>query len=184
LDSFLTVKELREMNFKKIGTNVLISRKTSIYGAENISIGNNVRIDDFCILSGVINIGDYVHIAAYVALYAGDKGIELNDFAGVSSKTTIYAITDDYLGEAMTNPTVPIELRKIYGGPVILEKHVLIGASTVILPNLRISEGAAVGACSLITKDCMEWSIYAGVPAKKVKDRSKNILQLEKSINR
>lgn len=44
---FLTEKEIKILNFKSIGKNVLISDKASIYGAENMSIGNNVRIDDF-----------------------------------------------------------------------------------------------------------------------------------------
>lgn len=183
MSSFYSEEELKKLGFKSVGENVLVSKKASIYGYENISIGSNVRIDDFSILSGNINIGSYVHIAAFVALFAGDEGIDIKDFAGVSSRTTIYAITDDYSGIALTNPTVPYELRRVYGGRVTLEKHVLIGASSLILPNITINEGVAVGACSLITKDCEEWTIYTGIPAKKMKNRCKNILELEKKIN-
>jgi serine acetyltransferase len=50
--SFLSREKLMEIGFKSIGENVLLSSKASIYGPENIEIGNNVRIDDFCILSG------------------------------------------------------------------------------------------------------------------------------------
>ncbi len=48
---FYTRKELERIGFKSIGENVLISDKTSIYSPQNISIGNNVRIDDYCVLS-------------------------------------------------------------------------------------------------------------------------------------
>lgn len=54
--SFYTHDELAEIGFKSCGKNVLISRKASIYSPAKIEIGDNVRIDDFCILSGVIFI--------------------------------------------------------------------------------------------------------------------------------
>ena len=62
-------QELKDMGFKSIGADLSISKKASFYGVENISIGSHVRIDDFCILSGKISIGDYIHIAAYSALF-------------------------------------------------------------------------------------------------------------------
>lgn len=52
MNSFYTEAELKELGLKSFGKSVLLSKKVSIYGAKNISIGNNVRIDDFCILSG------------------------------------------------------------------------------------------------------------------------------------
>ena len=48
---FYTREQLEKIGFKSIGENVLISDKTSIYSPQNISIGNNVRIDDYCVLS-------------------------------------------------------------------------------------------------------------------------------------
>jgi UDP-3-O-[3-hydroxymyristoyl] glucosamine N-acyltransferase len=56
-----------------VGTNVLISDKCSLYVSELV-IGDNVRIDDFCILSGKIILGDNIHIGAYCGLY-GKFGI-------------------------------------------------------------------------------------------------------------
>ena len=46
-----TREELEAIGFAQLGENVKISKKASIYGAANISIGNHVRIDDFCIIS-------------------------------------------------------------------------------------------------------------------------------------
>lgn len=182
MNSFYSQDELLNLGFNSIGNNVLISKKASIYGAKNISIGNNVRIDDFCILSGNIKIGNNIHISAYSALFAGNIGIELEDYSGISSRTTIYAISDDYSGEFLTNPTIPEEFRNVYGGKVVLKKHSIIGASSLVLPNVVIKEGAAIGAQSLVTKDCDEWSIYVGIPVKKIKDRSKKLLEFEKNL--
>ncbi len=64
MNSFYSRKELLSLGFKKIGKDVLISRKASFYNIEKIEIGNNVRVDDFSILSGKIKIGSYVNISA------------------------------------------------------------------------------------------------------------------------
>ena len=90
MDSFYTPEEVKKLGFRKVGSNVLISRKASIYGTEKMIIGDHVRIDDFCILSGHIEVGSYVHIAAYSALYGGEKGIFVSDFANISSRVSIY----------------------------------------------------------------------------------------------
>lgn len=182
MNSFYSVDELKEIGIKKFGENVLISRKASIYGAGNIEIGDNVRIDDFCILSGKIKIGSYVHIAAYCGMFAGDAGIFLDDFSGLSSRTVVYAASDDYSGEFLTNPTVDNKYRNVIGKPVKVGKHVVVGTGSTILPGVTIGDGSSVGACSLIAKDCEENAIYVGVPAKKLKERSKKIFELEKDF--
>ena len=111
MTSFYTDQELQNLGLKEYGTNVLISRKCSIYGASHISIGNNVRIDDFCILSGNIKIGNYVHISAYTSMFSGDSHIVIGDFVALSSRNVIYAESDDYSGESMVNPMVPDEYK-------------------------------------------------------------------------
>ena len=101
MTSFLSNEELMKIGFKSLGKDVLISRKASIYGAKNISIGSHVRIDDFCILSGNITIGDYIHVAAGCYLFGGKSGIEMKDFSALSSRSAVYADTDDYSGNAL-----------------------------------------------------------------------------------
>ncbi|HOG35655.1 MAG TPA: acyltransferase [Petrotogaceae bacterium] len=181
MTSFYNVEELKEFGFAKVGINVLISRKASIYGAENMSIGSNVRIDDFCILSGKITIGNYVHIGAYSAIF-GSFGVEMHDFSGISSRVSIYSSSDDYSGEYMTNPTVPQKYRGCVNAKVVLSKHVIVGAETVILPGVVIGEGTAVGSMCLVNRSCDEWSIYGGIPAKRIKERNRHILELEKEL--
>lgn len=114
--SFYTPDELKNLGLKSFGHDVLISKKASIYSAENISIGHNVRIDDFCILSGKIEIGNYIHIAAYSALFGGHEGITMKDFSGLSSRCVIYAMSDDFSGEALVGPVVPEKYRNVLKG--------------------------------------------------------------------
>lgn len=180
MDSFYSEKELQSLGFKSVGKNVKLSRKTSLYGVNRISIGDNTRIDDDCLLSGDITIGRNVHIAAGCYFFAGDAGIDAHDFVGTSSRTVIYAVTDDYSGAALTNPTIPDDLRNILKGKVVLHRHSLIGTSCVILPGVEIGEGCSVGALSLITKSLPEWMVCVGIPAKPLKERKRDILDLEK----
>lgn len=184
MNSFYSEEELKTIGFKHLGKNVLISRKTSIYGANKISIGNNVRIDDFSIISRNVTLGNYIHIATYCALYGGDAGIEMKDFTGLSSRGVIYAETDDYGGDYITNPTVDEEYRHIIPGKVTLEKHVIVGTGCSILPGVTLGEGAAVGSMSLVNKSLAPWGIYVGIPCKRIGDRKRGLLAKEEMISK
>lgn len=175
--SFYNEEELLEIGFKSVGQNVLISKKASFYLPEKISIGNNVRIDDFCILSGLITIKNNIHIAAYCALY-GSGGIIMEDNSGLSPRCTLLSATDDFSGEYLVGACVDDKYRHLIMGAITLGKYSQIGSGTTILPNVEIGEGVAVGAMSLVNKNLPEWSICFGTPAKKHKDRRKDLLQL------
>lgn len=182
MTSFYSDEELKNIGFKKIGVNVSLSRKASIYGADNIEIGDHVRIDDFCILSGKIKLGIYIHIAPYSALFGGVSGIEIEDFAGLSSRCVIYGDSDDYSGEAMTNPMIPNSYRHVTGGRVTLKRHVILGTGVSVLPNITVGEGTAIGSMSLVSKSLDPWGVYAGIPCKKLKDRKKDLLEKENAL--
>lgn len=184
MDSFYSQKEIENLGFGDIGVNVKISRKASFYNPENIFIGNNVRIDDFCILSGNIEIRNYVHIAAYSALYGDSEGIFIDDYSNISSRVMIYAVSDDYSGMSMTNPTIPIEYKNLYKKKVTIKKHVIIGSGCTILPGCKIGEGCAIGCMSLVNKDLASWFLYAGIPAKIIRERKKDLLELEKQFEK
>lgn len=182
--AFYSHDDLVKLGFRYLGKNVKISQKASLYGVSRIEIGDNSRVDDFCILSageGGIIIGKYVHIACYCSLL-GKETILMEDFSGISSRVALYSSNDDYSGNGMTNPTVPPQFTNVKHGKVILRKHVIVGASSIILPDVEISEGSAIGALSLVTKNCRPYSIYCGVPAKFVKPRDKKIFELEKLL--
>lgn len=178
---YYCTEELREFGFRSVGENVSIARNCTIIGLANIEIGSNVRIDGgttFACNSGSLRIGNYIHIGSHCYLACGG-GITLLDFVGLSQGVRIYSVTDDYSGKALTNPTVPREYLNQTIRPVTLQKHVIIGSGSVILPGVTIKEGSSVGALSLISKSLSEWGVYAGQPARKLKARSQNLLALE-----
>ncbi len=179
--AFLTQEQLEQLGLKSYGENVLISDKASIYNAKQISIGSHVRIDDYCILSAGnegIEIGSYIHIACYTSLIGAGK-ITLKDYCNISSRVAIYSSNDDYSGEWMTNPMVPTEFTNVQHGSVTIDKHVIIGAGSVILPDVHIMEGVSIGALSLVKQNCEPNHIYAGNPLQKVKKKSTGYLQKE-----
>jgi galactoside O-acetyltransferase len=176
--------EVERMGFRQLGHNVLISSLASFHNCAGISIGNNVRIDDFCVLSagaGGIFIGNYVHVAVYSSLI-GAGAINISDYCNLSSRVSIYSSNDDYTGRTMTNPTVPARFTGVSHAPVRLAKHVIIGSGSIVLPGVVLEEGAAVGALSLVNKDCKAFSIYSGVPARFVMKRSRDLLEAEKAL--
>lgn len=179
MTSFYLEEELEELGLKEYGVDVRISRKCSIYGSENISLGNHVRIDDFCILSGNIVIHDYVHISAYTSMFAGNSQIEIGDYVAISSRIAIYAESDDYSGESMVNPMVPDCYRHVQSEKVKVGKHVIVGSGSTILPGVVIGEGASIGAMSLINKDISPWTINVGIPCRVIKERSRKLLDYE-----
>jgi acetyltransferase-like isoleucine patch superfamily enzyme len=181
--SFYTPGELKKLKFKAIGKDALISRYARIYDMKLIEIGSNVRIDDFCFLSGKIKIGSHVHISAYSSLCAGNnKGIVLEDFVNISERVAIFSKTDDFSGATLTNPTIPDKYKNVIEATVILKKHVIIGVGSSLLPGVIMEEGSVLGAKSFLKKSTESWSIYAGLPAKKIKDRKKDLLELEKQF--
>lgn len=177
MNSFYSESELKQIGIKHYGKNVLISRYARIYSPHSLIIGDDVRIDDFCILSGIIEIGSRVHISAYSALY-GSKGIVINDDSGVSARTIIYSAIDDFSGSYLIGPMQNENKTNVTGGLVTLERFTQVGAGSILFPNITIHEGTVVGAMSLVKQSTPEWCIYAGVPAKFIKKRSKRLLEL------
>lgn len=133
-------------------------------------------------MSGRITLGSYIHVAAYSALYGGDQGIFIEDFANISSRVSIYSISDDYSGETMTNPMVPEKYKHVTSEQVRIEKHSLIGSGSIVMPGVTIREGSSFGAFSFIKNDSNEWSINAGIPSKELKKRSMRALVLEQKL--
>ncbi len=184
--AYFSSEELDALGFAAHGTNVLVSRKASIYCPEHIRIGNHVRVDDFAVLTcgpdAEVMIGNHVHLAAHSALYGGG-GILIEDFVTVSGRTSIYSATDDYSGDVLTNPTIPAHLTHVIRRRVVLRRHVVVGAGSVVLPGVTIGEGSATGAMTFVNRDLDPWGIYVGVPARLLRPRSRALLAREAELN-
>jgi len=171
-NSFYSQAELSSLGFSSIGMNCLISKKASFYGIKNMRLGDYVRIDDYCILTGSITLNNYIHISAYSALY-GSYGIFMDDYSGMSPRSTIFSSSDDFTGGYLVGPMVEANLTKIIKGKVILNKYVQLGAGSIVLPNVSIGEGSVTGCFTMVKKNLDDWGIYVGTPARFLKKRGK-----------
>ncbi len=177
--AYMSDEEMKSKRFKFLGTNVKISQLASINNPEQLEIGNNSRIDDFCVLSGKVSMGRNVHIAVFCNVAGGLEGVVLEDFSGLAYGCQIFSESDDYSGRTMTNPTVPAAFKKGTRKAVRIGRHVIIGTNSLVFPGVTVSEGCSIGAMSMVTKSTEPWAIYFGSPAKKLKNRSRELLELE-----
>jgi len=176
---WMSSEQINELGFAKLGREVKISDRASIYNPELIQVGDFSRVDDFCVLSGAIVIGRNVHIAVFCNVAGGTEGVFMDDFSGLAYGCQIFTQSDDYSGSTMTNPTVPTQFKSEFKASVHIGRHCILGTNSVVMPGVEMAEGSATGAMSLVTESTEEWKIYVGIPARCVRDRSKDLLALE-----
>jgi len=173
-------EELREFGFKQVGKNVRIHSKASIYRPENIELDDNIRIDDFTVIvaTGPLRIGSFVNITNFCFL-GTRNGIRIGDFVMMAPSVKLFSVSDDYTGaRGLAGAVVPRELTACSEGPVEIGRHAIVGANSVVMPNVTVGEGVALGAFSLASMSLEPWGIYAGVPARRLKDRGREIERL------
>jgi acetyltransferase-like isoleucine patch superfamily enzyme len=136
---------------------------TKIIGLEHIRFGSPVVVDDFVFIyaTNTVSIGNYVHIGAFSSI-AGGGPFLMEDFSGLSMGVRIVTGSDDFKGAGFGNPTVPRRYRNVHVGSIRIGKFAIVGANSVILPDVEIGEGAAVGAGSVVSKSLEPWGIYVG----------------------
>jgi len=168
---------------KKCGKNVTIHPLAKIVNPHMVEIDDYSQIDDFTFINGGdgIKIGKFVHIASFCSIIGKGK-LVMEDFSGLSAGCRIITWSEDFSGVALTNPCIPTEFRILSSGVVKLCKHALLGTNTIVHPNVTIGEGATTGSNTLVTKDLEPWGIYIGLPARKLKDRKKDLLKSEKLL--
>ncbi len=139
----------RYITFKSIsrdsGINIYIAKNVYLKNIENIIIGSNVSIHEMCYLDGYggIIIGDNVSIAHGSSLVSFDH--TYNDV------------------------TIPIKYNPSLKKKIIIHDDVWIGAGVRILGDTNTNKRSIIAAGSVVTKDIEAYSIYGGVPAKKIK---------------
>ena len=182
---YFSDEELRALGFGSLGTNVKISKTSTLYNCGQIHIGSNVRVDNFCVvaMSGPsrLRIGDYVHVSAYCFLN-GLCDITLEDYVTLAPSVRLFSSSDDYSGECMTNAVVPEPYRRTISAPVVLRKHTIVGTASTVLPGVELAQGTAVGAHSLVKDSSAAFTIIAGVPATFRKPRSRELLEREREL--
>lgn len=157
----------------------VISRNIHSYGT--LSVGKNCRIDDGCIFTGNVEIGDYVHVGPYCVFHGGG-GIKVGDYSGFSGGCMIYTTSDDFSGNFLFGPNLPDDVRNVKTVPLEIGRYVIFGARSTVITVNHIPDGVAIGAHALLMKEPKAWSIYAGNPARKIKERSSRCVALSETL--
>lgn len=169
---------------KSCGKNVIIGKTVRIRYPEIVEIGDNVIIDDFTYISTAMKLHSNVHISSGCKIIGGRNSyVEMHSFSTLAPNVVLSAGSDDYL-DGIATPMVPLEYKaNVKIGSIILNKHCIVGAASVVLPDVVFEEGACIGALSIANKNLEPYTLYAGIPAKKIKERNKiNILNLEQKF--
>ena len=180
--SYYDQEDLINFGFNYLGENVKVSQHAKIYDPGKISLGSNSRIDDFCIVSGSVTVGCYCHITPMCLVAGGVLGIVMGDFVTLAYGTKVFAQSDDYSGKSMVNSLIPKKFKDEYFARVELQKHSIVGANSTIMPGVTLAEGTAVGSMSLVLSSTSPWGIYVGCPALRIKDRRRDLLELEREF--
>lgn len=122
--------------------------KNAFFGdGSKLSIGNYSGLGLNCRIHGPVAIGDYVMMGPDVLIVTRNHRFDRVD--------------------------VPMALQgSSEARSVIIGDDVWIGARSVILPGVRIGNGAVIGACSVVTKDIPAYAIVGGNPARIIRFRS------------
>lgn len=192
LGLFLRSKFYRYL-FKKIGHNVYFGENIVVRHPDKIEIGNNVIIDDLCILDARgtnnkgIKLADNVMIGRNTFLPCnGYLEIGFNSKINVNciiqSETTVKIGKNVFIGafcyiiglgkHNYDRTDIPIRAqgKKLSKG-ILIEDDVIIGAGVKILDGVKIGTGSLIGAGAVVTKDIPPFSIATGIPAKVIKRR-------------
>lgn len=120
--------------------------RAEFYAPEHIKIGDNCTIGDSCFLDG-------------------RSGLWIGDCVNLGSHVRIYTREHD-----VQSPTFAET-----GAPVRLGNYCWVASHAVVLPGVTVGEGAVVAAGAVVTKDVPAYSIVAGVPARKVGERTREL---------
>jgi acetyltransferase-like isoleucine patch superfamily enzyme len=151
----------------KQGQDVIISNDVYIKYPDLVTIGNRVAIDKGFYCTTQANIGDYIHISAYVTCIGSLEGLFVaKGFNNIMAGSRIICKSDKFDDSGLHGTLIPEEfLGNRILEPVVMDLFSNIGSNAVILPGARLRMGALLTAGSILMGDTEEWGIYKGNPA-------------------
>jgi acetyltransferase-like isoleucine patch superfamily enzyme len=151
----------------------------------SVTIGNNTKIWQFCVIFKDAIIGINCNICAHVLI---ENDVKIGDNVTVKSGVQIWdgvTIEDDvFIGPNVTFTNDLIPRSKHYPEEflkTLLKKGCSIGANTTIISGHIIGEYAFIGAGSVITKDIPPYTLWYGNPAKQKGYITKSGIILDKN---
>lgn len=129
-----------------------ILKNSSVYHGCEIIAPWNIHLDEGSII-GIENKID------------GRGGVYIGKNVNMSHQVNIWTMQHDFNDSYFSGVV----------GSVYINDYVWIGNRVTILPGIKIGKGAVIASGSVVTKDLDEYGVYAGIPAKKIADRNKDL---------
>ena len=190
---FFLRKKFYPCLFKKVGKGLILGRNVVIRHPGNIIIGNNVTIDDNCLIDarGAGNRGivleDNTIINRNCMIQAKAGPIHFAQRVSIGCNSVIVSMDGVQLEEAVLiaggcsisagsyhfdNAHKAVMDQGVYTvGPIIIGNKAWLGSNVTILDGVKIGSGAVIGAGAVVTKEVPANSVAVGVPARVVKTR-------------
>lgn len=155
---------------QRCGRGLQLRRSTVIFGHENIVIGDNfVSMGQLYLYandSGYLEIGDDCDVNTNVQLGAASGRIILGNHVMIAANVVLRAAN-----HGLTRG-VPMKHQASTPGEIRIEDDVWIGSNAVVTADVVIARGTIVAAGSVVTRSTEPYSIVAGVPARKIGERT------------
>ena len=182
--------------FKKCGKNLIIDIGVSITGVKFISVGDNVFIDKYCIIStgieltgkierkpnpdftfdeGEIFLGNDIHIVQF-CIIMGYGGVHIDNNCVISANCKLYSLTNtayDMNGKSSIVSIMPYEQANFLLAPIVLKFNVWLGLNSVVMPGVTVHQSSFSVSNSILLNSFPENSYISGSPAKKIRKRFK-----------
>lgn len=189
---FLLRKKLYPSLLGETGRGVIIGRNVVLRHPGKIRLGDNVVVDDYCLLDGRggdpgITLEDGVIINRNCMLQAKTGTIRMGARTTLGSNSVVVSMAGVELGDAVLcaggvyisagayrvdDTERPIMDQEAYSkDPIRIGDHAWIGTGAIILDGVTIGRGAVIGAGAVVTRDIPDYAIAVGSPAKVIKTR-------------
>ncbi len=166
----------------------IISQNIRVRHPIHFEVGPHSIVDDFCYFSTRVKIGAGTHIASGCSVAGGSMHVfQIGDLSSLSSGVKIWCASNDFTDGlvAIFPEGLEGEDTGIIAGDVIFADYTGVGANSVVMPDNQIPEGTVIGALSYVPPGFKfePWSVYAGVPVRKVMVRNRgNVLRQAERI--
>ena len=163
--SSITPLTVRRALFALAASDVVTDRRRlAIYRALGVRVGDASTIKPRCYVNdeGSLDIGDGCHIE-HCVYFECSGGITVEDRAGIGPGSMLFTSSHE-----IGPPEVRVGPHTY--APITIGAGTWVAAHVVVLPGVTIGPGVVVAAGSVVTADCEANAVYAGVPARKVRD--------------
>ncbi|MBN2779503.1 MAG: hypothetical protein JXQ74_00340 [Alphaproteobacteria bacterium] len=150
------------------GKHTKIADLAIIKQPDHLIMGDYSEIREFTVITAKTTLGKHCGIERNVTISGSKYHFKLGDYSAIAHGARILLQSNDYVHDLISHDS-SIE------GDVTFDRYTGCGANAIVMPNNHIPEGTVIGALSFVPPNFKfePWSVYAGIPIRKIKDRDK-----------